>query len=144
MLIQTFFQAHMPDTFCSAMYLAPSLPVIVLPQHLLAGYGGLGRERYFLVVCMTHLVCLIRLCTRFQYLRNPVYVFFVLEEGIRFRVAMFLRYAMPIDYIYCIVNFHFIHNLHSLSAGFGHACGNVCIQSVSCNVLQVAHGPCIR
>lgn len=61
MLFQTFFQAHMPDTFCAAMYLAPSLPVIVLPQHLLAGYGGLGRDRYFLVVCITHLDPLILL-----------------------------------------------------------------------------------
>jgi hypothetical protein len=46
----------MPDTFCAAMYLAPSLPVIVFPQHLFAGYGGLGRDKYFFVVCMTHLV----------------------------------------------------------------------------------------
>jgi len=60
----------MPDAFCAAMYLAPSLPVIVLPQHLFAGYGGLGRNRYFLVVCIAHLVPLIRLCTLLQYLRN--------------------------------------------------------------------------
>ena len=46
----------MPDTFCAAMYRAPSLPVIVFPQHLFAGYGGLGRDKYFFVVCMTHLV----------------------------------------------------------------------------------------
>jgi hypothetical protein len=66
----TFFQAHMPDAFGAAMYLEPSLPVIVLPQHLFAGYGGLGRVRYFLVVCIAHLVPLIRLCTRFQYWRE--------------------------------------------------------------------------
>jgi hypothetical protein len=59
----------MPFAFGSAMYFAPSLPVIVLPQHLLAEYGGLGRDRYFLVVCMTHLDPLLRLCTLFQYLR---------------------------------------------------------------------------
>jgi len=46
----------MPDTFCAAMYWAPSLPVIVFPQHLFAGYGGLERDKYFFVVCMTHLV----------------------------------------------------------------------------------------
>jgi hypothetical protein len=51
---------------------------------------------------MTHLVCLIRLCTRFQYLRNPVYVFFVLEEGIRFRVAMF----------FALYNVHVLYFLH--------------------------------
>ena len=73
-----------------AVYLAPSLPVIVLPQHLFAGYGGLERDKYFLVVCITHCVLLIRLCTRFQYLRIFAYVFFVLEEGSRFRVAMFI------------------------------------------------------
>jgi hypothetical protein len=60
----------MPDAFGAAMYLDPSLPIIVLPQHLFAGYGGLGRDRYFLVVCIAHLVPLIRLCTLFQYLRN--------------------------------------------------------------------------
>jgi hypothetical protein len=61
-----FFHEHIPDTLGLAMYLAPSLPVIVFPQHLFAGYGGLGRDRYFLVVCITHWVFLIRLCTRFQ------------------------------------------------------------------------------
>jgi hypothetical protein len=66
-VLQTFFQAHIPDTLGAAVYLAPSLPVIVLPQHLFAGYGGLERDRYFLVVCMTHLDPLILLCTRFQY-----------------------------------------------------------------------------
>ncbi|NDH68681.1 MAG: hypothetical protein EBY22_12415 [Gammaproteobacteria bacterium] len=60
----------MPDAFGAAMYWAPSLPVIVFPQHLFAGYGGLGRDRYFLVVCMMHLDPLLRLCTLFQYLRN--------------------------------------------------------------------------
>jgi hypothetical protein len=60
----------MPFTLGSATYLAPSLPIFFMPQHLFAGYGGLGRDRYFLVVCMTHLVPLVRLCTRFQYLRN--------------------------------------------------------------------------
>ena len=66
----------MPDTFCAAMYLAPSLPVIVFPQHLFAGYGGLGRDKYFFVVCITHFVPLLRRCTRFQYWRILVYVFF--------------------------------------------------------------------
>jgi hypothetical protein len=45
----------MPDTFVLAMYLAPSLPVIVFLQQLFAGYGGLGRERYFLVLSITQL-----------------------------------------------------------------------------------------
>jgi hypothetical protein len=73
----------MPDAFGAAMYLDPSLPIIVLPQHLFAGYGGLGRDRYFLVVCIAHLVPLIRLCTLFQYLRNRACDFVAL---FRFRV----------------------------------------------------------
>jgi hypothetical protein len=60
----------MPSAFGSAMYLAPSFPIFFMPQHLFAGYGGLGRDKYFLVVCMTHLEPLLRLCTLFQYLRN--------------------------------------------------------------------------
>jgi hypothetical protein len=71
------------------MYLAPSLPVIVLPQHLFAEYGGLGRERYFLVVCMMHLDPLLRLCTRFQYFRDLALDFCLAAAAlIRFRVAM--------------------------------------------------------
>jgi hypothetical protein len=69
-----------------AMYLAPSFPVIVLPQHLFAGYGGLERLKYFFVVCMTHLVCLIRLCTRFQFWRIFAYVSFSVVALRRFRV----------------------------------------------------------
>ena len=78
----------MPDTFCAAMYRAPSLPVIVFPQHLFAGYGGLERDKYFFVVCMTHLDPLLRLCTLFQYFRSLAYVFFSVVALRRFRVAM--------------------------------------------------------
>jgi hypothetical protein len=80
----------MPDTFCAAMYWAPSLPVIVFPQHLFAGYGGLERDKYFFVVCMTHLAPLLRRCTLFQYFRSLAYVFFsVIAVALcRFRVAM--------------------------------------------------------
>jgi hypothetical protein len=92
----------MPDTFCAAMYLAPSLPVIVFPQHLFAGYGGLGRDKYFFVVCITHFVPLLRRCTRFQYWRILVYVFFSVVALRRFRVAMFLRYTMPMDYFFAL------------------------------------------
>jgi hypothetical protein len=101
----------MPDTFCAAMYLAPSLPVIVLPQHLFAGYGGLGRDRYFLVVSMTHLVPLLRRCTLFQYFRSLAYDFFSVVALRRFRVAMFLRYTYNAHglFFFCIGNFHFIH-----------------------------------
>jgi hypothetical protein len=92
----------MPETFCAAMYLAPSLPVIVFPQHLFAGYGGLGRDKYFFVVCMTHLDPLLRLCTLFQYFRSLVYDFFSVVALCRFRVAMFLRYTMPMDYFFAL------------------------------------------
>jgi len=85
----------MPAAFGSATYLAPSLPVIVLPQHLLAGYGGLGRLKYFLVVCIMHLDPLLRLCTLFQYLRSLAWdwvLAFALALALnRFRVAMFIQ-----------------------------------------------------
>jgi hypothetical protein len=80
------------------------LPVIVLPQHLFAGYGGLGRVRYFLVVCIAHLVPLIRLCTRFQYWRELACDVFVALFRFRFRVAMicYLVYIIRMHYIFFI------------------------------------------
>jgi len=53
--------------------------------------------------------------------------------------------AHGLYFLHCEFSFDSqFNNLRILSTGFGHACGNVGIQSVSCNVLQVAHGPCIR
>ena len=88
----------MPVVFWTDVYLAPSLPVMVLPQHLFAGYGGLWRVRYFLVVCITHLVPLIRLWTRFQYWRSLVYDFFAVVALCRFLVAI----------EFSIINTHYI------------------------------------
>lgn len=60
----------MPNSLGTDLYLAPSLPVTTMPQHSFAGYGGLGRDVYFFVVCLKHRTFLLRLCTRAQYARN--------------------------------------------------------------------------
>jgi hypothetical protein len=90
------------------------LPVIVLPQHLFAEYGGLGRDRYFLVVCIAHLVPLIRLCTLFQYWRDLAYDFFVVALC-RFRVAIILFYIMQTHYIFSGLKFDTFCHLRILT-----------------------------
>jgi hypothetical protein len=49
-----FFQKQMPFALGFDTYLEPSLPIFFMPQQSLAGYGGLGRDKYFLVARMVH------------------------------------------------------------------------------------------
>ena len=51
----TCFQVHTPAEFLTDSYMSPSLPIVIIPQHSFALYGGLGLEVYFAVVCIMHL-----------------------------------------------------------------------------------------